>query len=329
MATVLITGAGGAAIPGLIHRLQRKNHRVLAADMNRYAAGLYVADLGFIIPAGSSAEFLPTMRQICESEGVDVIVPLVDEELINSLKLEEEGIIVILPRCEFVEISLDKFRLMKRLGDEGILVPTTRLAVDGINNLEYPVIIKPRRGRGSRGVGIANSEDELISFLKASPYSYPDLILQKYIHGVEFTVSVVAWRDGEVQAVVPKEIIWKEGITRLAVTRRNDDIESLCHMIQERLHADGPFNVQLRIDQNTGIPIPFEINPRFSTTISLTIASGIDELGGIVTQALDGREKYQYAKWKEGVVLVRQTFDEFIEESVFGKRIIDKSAEVE
>jgi carbamoyl-phosphate synthase large subunit len=130
-------------------------------------------------------------------------------------------------------------------------------------------------------------------------------------------VSVVVWRDGEVQAVVPKEIIVKKGITHLAVSRRNAKIDTLCRTIQHRLRADGPFNVQLRLDEKTGEALPFEINPRFSTTISLTIASGIDELEGLIIQALGGREKYTFGEWKEGVVLLRQTMDEFLEESLF------------
>ena len=98
-------------------------------------------------------------------------------------------------------------------------------------------------------------------------------------------MSVVVWRDGIVRAVVPKEIIDKRGITRLAVTRKNDAIDRLCRNIQERLRADGPFNVQLRLDAN-GTPLPFEINPRFSTTVTLTQAAGVDELGSLVDMAL-------------------------------------------
>ena len=320
MTTVLLTGAGGAALPGMIDRLRSTGYRVLAADMDQYATGLYLADSGFLIPAGTSPDFFPALRRLCLQEAVDVIVPLVDEELIVVLKLEEDGVIVLLPRHKFVAICLDKFLLMKQLQSAGISAPATRLASNGSDEMSFPLVVKPRTGRGSRGMGSVNSEDELRSFLRVSSYTADELILQEYIKGLEFTVSVVVWRDGEVQAVVPKEIISKRGITRLAVTRRNPKIEEICCKIQEHLRADGPFNVQLRIDQNTGEPIPFEINPRFSTTISLTIAAGIDELGGLIAQAVGGREKYHFGNWKEGVVLLRQTSDEFVDESTFRER---------
>ena len=104
------------------------------------------------------------------------------------------------------------------------------------------------------------------------------MIIQKYIDGVEYTVSVVLWRDGIIQAVVPKEIICKRGITKLAITRRNQLIKQLCYKIQEKLHADGPFNLQLIIDKNTGIPYPIEINPRFSSTVYMRHKLGFTDV---------------------------------------------------
>jgi hypothetical protein len=122
--------------------------------------------------------------------------------------------------------------------------------------------------------------------------------------------------DGEVQAVVPKQIISKVGVTKAAVTRRNDKIEALCKAIQKCFRADGPFNVQLVLDKD-GEPWPFEINPRFSTSITLTNAAGADELGGLLSQALFGRDSYRVPLWQEGVVLIRHTTDQFISEEQF------------
>ena len=321
MTTVLITGAGGAAIPGLINRLRTDGYRVLAADMDRHAVGLFLADAGFIIPPGGAPDFVPTLRRICREEKVEVVVPLVDEELTALWDLAGDGVHIMLPRREFITLCLDKYALAQRLAGCGIRAPRTRLAREGVNGrMPFPLVVKPRTGRGSRGVELLESNEALRSYLGGSPYGEDKLILQEYISGPEFTVSVVAWRGGEVQAVVPKEVISKRGITRLAVTRRNDRIDRLCRDIQSRLRADGPFNVQLRIDEKSGEPVPFEINPRFSTTVSLTIAAGIDELGGLIRQAVSGSNSCRFAQWREGVVLIRQTLDEFVAESDFNAR---------
>jgi carbamoyl-phosphate synthase large subunit len=123
-----------------------------------------------------------------------------------------------------------------------------------------------------------------------------------------------------VRAVVPKEIIDKRGITRIAVTRRQPAIDRLCQTIQERFRADGPFNVQLRLDARDGTPVPFEINPRFSTTITLTQAAGVDELGGLVDVALGRRTGAEAWTWREGVTMVRRTVDMFMQFNDFAER---------
>ncbi len=320
MTTVLLTGAGGAAIPGLIQKLHQSGYRVLTADMDPYAVGLYLADKGFIIPAGHSSEFLPALGRICFQEKVDAVVPLVDEELLSAITLEKKGVVVILPQREFIATCLDKFQLMHHLREVGIAAPETHLASNGMGNMQFPIVAKPRMGRGSRGVGIINSERDLITFLKNSPYQPEDLLLQKYIEGPEFTVSVVVWRDGNVKAVIPKEIIFKKGITHMAVTRRNEKIETLCKTIQSRLKPNGPFNLQLRIDAETGKPLPFEINPRFSTTVSLTIAAGVDEIGGLIAQAIGHGTGEKFGNFREGLVLLRRTLDVFVEEADFNDR---------
>ncbi|MFD1446459.1 ATP-grasp domain-containing protein [Oceanobacillus profundus] len=313
--TIFLTGAGGSAIPGLIKQLKQKGFNVIAGDMDSFAVGLYLADKGFILPKGSSSEFLPAIKRICRNEKIDAIVPLVDEELLAIIELEKENIPVILPRKNFIAICLDKYKLMKELASYHISVPKTKLASEGCRDLTFPIIAKPRVGRGSRGVKILASENEFDSYIdrQNSPTS---IILQEYIDGKEFTVSTVVWRDSQVQGIVPKEIIQKRGVTKLAVTRRNSTVENVCLDIQEKLRADGPFNVQLRLDES-GKPFIFEINPRFSTSISLTIASGMDELNLILDRALTNKLKTDPIEWKEGIVLLRQTLDEFITEESF------------
>lgn len=315
MKTVFLTGGGGAAVPGLIKILKDKGYRVLAGDMESLSVGLYMADKAFQLPKGLSAEFLPTMRKICKKENVDAVIPLVDEELLAAIELENDHIPVLLPEKRFISMCLDKYELMVNLKKEGISIPKTRLASEGIGDFQYPVIAKPRVGRGSRGVELLSSNTDFNNYMQNINESH-SIILQEYINGKEFTVSVIVWRDGNVQGVVPKEIIKKDGVTKIAVTRYSEKIVEACLKVQECLKANGPFNVQLRFDEG-GEPYIFEINPRFSTSISLTIASGIDELNLILDQALQISENESNTKFKEGTVLLRQTMDNFINEEEF------------
>ena len=321
--TVLITGCGGPAISGMIANLKKLGFRVIAVDILKNSAGFYIADKGYIVPAGDHLDFLPAIHKICIKEKVDVVISVVDEELMKVSKLEECGIAVIQPRSAFIEMCLDKYKCMKAMDGEGIEVPNTWRLIDLPENVEYPLIIKPRTGRGSRGFRKLESKSDLKEYINSTTYSLNDLIVQSLIVGTEFTVSVVVWRDGKVQAVVPKEIVSKVGVTKCAITRKNEKIDDLCRKIQEKFHADGPFNLQLILD-DAGTPYPIEINPRFSTSITLTASAGIDELGGLITQAIAGPESYNFESWSEGIVLVRQTVDFFINEEKYTE--INKNA---
>lgn len=313
--SILLTGAGGVASPFLIEFLMSKGYRVLAADIDPYAIGLYVADKGVVIPRGDCPDFLPSILEICKREEIDLIVPLVDEELVSSVELQNSGIHVMLPQKDFIITCLDKYRLMKELEEANIPVPKTKLLHEEIRDMTFPLIVKPRTGRGSRGVHIIENKDELKHYIEDNADILDKIIIQEYVEGPEYTVSVVVWKDGVVEAVVPKEIISKRGVTRMAVTRKNDLIDDVCRKIQEKLVANGPFNVQLRLNSQ-GVPFVFEINPRFSTSITLTIAAGIDEISGLIARAF-GDVSYQFGNWNEGKVLLRRTVDQFIDEDDF------------
>ncbi|WP_026122762.1 ATP-grasp domain-containing protein [Nocardiopsis halotolerans] len=315
----MVTTAGSAPTPGTIIHLREHGFRVVATDVDPAAPGLYLADRGHLVPPGDSAAFLPRMRALCAEEEAVAVVPLVDEELVRVVELAKDGVTVLLPRLDFVTTCLDKYVLMRELEDAGIGVPRTWLASewpsDAANSASGGLIVKPRSGRGSRGVVVIDSVHDMARVVSEGGYAADELIVQERIRGPEYTVSVVVWRDGEVQAVVPKEVVLKQGVTRYAVTRHHREVARVCRAIQAALRADGPFNVQLCLDAD-GRPRVFEINPRFSSTASLTAAAGVDEIAGLLRQAVaDGPRLTD--EWREGVAMVRRWTEDFLTESEF------------
>ncbi|WP_460862058.1 ATP-grasp domain-containing protein [Nocardiopsis coralliicola] len=311
----MVTTAGSAATSSTIVHLRRQGFRVVATDIDSSAPGLYLADSSHLIPPGGSPDFAGALAAVCAQEHADALIPLVDEELVAAAGLDRPGLRVLLPRPAFIRTCLDKYALTRRLAAAGLPVPATSLASEWDGTPEPPVVVKPRSGRGSRGVAVCRTAEELGGVITDSGYASEDLIVQELAPGQEYTVSVVVWRDGSVQAVVPKEVVLKRGVTKFAITRRHQRVADVCAAVQERLGADGPFNVQLALDE-AGEPRIFEINPRFSSTAPLTVESGVDEVAGLVRQAvLDGPPLAD--EWREGVVMVRRWTDEFIDESTF------------
>lgn len=315
----MVTTAGSPSTPGVVLRLREHGFRVVATDVDPTAPGLYLADRGRLVPPGDSEAFLPRMRALCAKEETVAVIPLVDEELVRVNELVKDGVAVLSPRLDFITTCLDKYVLMRELEEAGIGVPHTWLASEWPSGVADAapggLIVKPRSGRGSRGVVVIDSARDMARVVAEGAYAADELIVQERLPGPEYTVSVVVWRDGEVQAVVPKEVLLKQGVTRYAVTRRHREITRLCHAVQNALRADGPFNVQLCLDED-GRPKVFEINPRFSSTASLTAAAGVDEVTGLLRQALTDGPRLS-DDWREGVAMVRRWTDDFISESEF------------
>jgi len=278
--TLFMTGGGGAGTIAATKILRASgNYRVILGDMDKWAAGLRFADKSYILPAGNDERFIDCVRDILRKEHVEVFVPLVDEEILKSYQLRDDfpDLIILLPEYEFSKIVLDKWHLIKRLERSSLPCPKTHLVCESYEDLEYPLIVKPRIGRGSRNVMELKSSDQIEAYKVLCGLPSDRILVQEKIRGKEFTVSVVVNKVGDVLAVVPKEVINKRGITITAITRENSEICSLCVDIQRKLKPNGPFNVQL-VQRDDGVPVVFEINPRYSTTIALTMAAGVNEI---------------------------------------------------
>jgi carbamoyl-phosphate synthase large subunit len=139
-----------------------------------------------------------------------------------------------------------------------------------------------------------------------------EFIVQERLEGREFTTSAVVALGGPTLAVVPKEAVVKKGITQVGVTRAIPAIDTLVRDIQDRMRADGPFNVQLMLGE-TGKPKVFEINPRYSTTVALTLGAGLDEVDVVLRHARG--ESVGPLSWRPDLMMVRYTTQVFVPEA--------------
>lgn len=308
--TILVTGAGGAAVTAIIDNLKDAGWRVVAVDADKYAVGRLSADASYQVPLGNDAGYIAAMVDICRREQVEIVIPLVDEELIPLCE-SPLAMRCLLPDKQFVRACLDKYMLFHLLQRHGINVPATCSGAEIEWDAPLPCVVKPRTGRGSRGLEFFDDIWGLRHYLRCA--KAPDsLVVQRRIMGAEYTVSVICDKAGTIHGVVPKEIIVKKGITKLAVTRHNQAIDALCRVVQNELHANGPFNVQLMLDER-GIPWIFEINPRFSTSTTLTTEAFVDEVVGLVHERLVG--DYPWLRdFREGIVMARRYADTFLTE---------------
>lgn len=272
---LLFTGGGGAGAEAL-NRLLGERYEVHFADADIEAKPYSVASSYWhLIPFASDVAFTEDLHRLCLDIKVDLLIPSVDEELLPISQARETiGCEVLLPPTEFVRTHLDKLTSNYLLQSHGLPVPRTERLLEH-QHIPFPCIAKPRQGRGSRGVAIVHSEQELQAHVILSRLQPNEFIVQELLHGQEYTVMMAADRAGRLRAVVPVKVGVKRGITLRAETDHDKQVIAACVSIHAAYPVPGCYNIQL-VKSEEGDVKPFEINPRISTTACLGVAAGVD-----------------------------------------------------
>ncbi|MCW2601797.1 MAG: ATP-grasp protein, partial [Frankiales bacterium] len=193
MTRVLVTGVGGPAGVAVVRSLLRRpGVELFAGDMDGWASGLYLVEAGFrrILLPGLAPDFVEDIDRICREDAIDVVISTVEVELVPLAERRDSLAPAVLaaPSALTLAVTLDKWLLAERCAPL-LRVPVTRLLnEEGIrHDWSFPVIVKPRRGAGSRGVRQVSSRDALVAIGVDE-----QLIIQEFLPGEEFSVDVLA-----------------------------------------------------------------------------------------------------------------------------------------
>ena len=288
MITIVITGVGGPLGQALIKaaRLSAIPCRIVGTDRFPLSVGLGWVDAPHIIPSSSDREeYLAAMRRVCEAERASLILPASDSELEllseNADALHEAtGAQVAASSPEVLRIGMDKWETSQFLTRAGLNAPrTARLERNGAcaqlaGHLGFPLIVKPCRGSGSRGLYKVRSTDDL-QYLATLPN---EMVLQEYLEpeDEEYTVAVYNARDGRQPGAICLKRELARGNTYRAWVNQNAAVIAEAEAIVRALAPRGPCNVQLRLTHRG--PVAFEINPRFSGTTAMRAHFGYNEV---------------------------------------------------
>jgi carbamoyl-phosphate synthase large subunit len=272
---ILFTGGGGAGTESLWRSLSNKYDIFFADASKENIDDLIPAANKIEIPLANDPRFLVELEKIIFDKKIDILVPGVDEELATIAKNRKQlKVKILLPDLEFIECMLDKLLCIQSMKGKGLVVPRTVLA-ENAYDIGFPQIIKPRSGRGSRGVAIVRTIEEVLAYKIFFRVKKESVISQELAKGTEYTVLIAADMQANLKAIVPVKIIQKKGITIRAVTEFENNIIEYCKSFQTKFKTTGIYNLQC-ILTDTGQVIPFEVNPRISTTFCLSIAAGFD-----------------------------------------------------
>jgi carbamoyl-phosphate synthase large subunit len=276
---LLFTGAGGSPTEAL-WRLLEGRYQLHFADADPLSiCDPIPAERRHGLPFAETPGFVSAVADLARKFAIDLVVPGVDEELPALAALadkENPPFSVLVPQADFIATMRDKLKCAETLIAAGLPAPRTVTAAN-VASIGYPCFVKPRTGRGSRGAQKVGSPEQLSAYLTLYDQSPDRVIAQELLVGTEYTVMMAADRHSRLHAVVPVRVDLKRGITIRAATDNHPGILGACRSIHHALKPRGCYNIQLMATDDGRI-LPFEINPRVSTTMCLGVAAGVDPM---------------------------------------------------
>jgi carbamoyl-phosphate synthase large subunit len=285
---VLVTGAGSVYGLGIIRALKASvlPVEIIAIDTNPYSLGLFFAGKSFIAPRAEDEEsYYMFIKNLCIDHQIKAIFMGSTAELPfysrNRESLERStGSKVFVNSPAVIELCTDKWLTMCHLSRHRFQIPASiRYPEDAgmlssfIESAGFPLIVKPRFGRGSVGVVLVKDKQQLLENIKGKE----SLIIQEYLtdEDQEFTVGICINQKGKVISKIALRRYLQEGVSIAAVSDGYHDIADYCAVVASTLGAYGAINIQLRLKD--GMPVIFEINPRFSSSTGMRLLFGINE----------------------------------------------------
>lgn len=260
---VLITGVGGPSGKALVAGLRSRGCFTLGVDMHAVA---HEAD-GFVqVPPALDPSYPDVLRRLVAEQNIGWLFPTVAEELAiladMAPALRAQGVAVFISGPAAVRVCQDKWETARVLGARGLSVPRTAIGPaddSAVRALGFPVVSRPRVGRGGRGVVVHDGPG-------VAP-AVADPVWQEFMDGTEYDVLFVRHPD------VPHTVIMRQVFEKTALKEGRvgnaiavkpvaaPDVARLAEDAACALALTGPLDMDIRRGRD-GAPRLLEINAR-------------------------------------------------------------------
>lgn len=310
MYNVLILGMGGDVSKGIRKAvlLSEIPCRIIGACISQDSEGLYLCDAAYTAPYASDPNFISWVKEICDKESIDIVLTGVEENLaaiaaaLPYLQAHTHAVFRI-STPEHLRIGGDKLETCRWLEENGLPTPAYADAEDMeavqrlVTDVGFPLIVKPRCGKGSSGVFMLRTQEELSGLHGLHGYVVEECIGAP---DQEYTVGCYHGLNGEIPTPIVMRRELRHGASWKVEVAENPEICDLAKRICKAFSPDGPLNIQLRLDP-MGHPIPFELNVRFSGTTPMRAHFGFCDVKAMLYESLLHRDISSCFSIREGI----------------------------
>jgi carbamoyl-phosphate synthase large subunit len=308
---VLFTCAGQRV--DIVTAFARAGATTLAVDLNPLAPALYAADRRAFVPPVDDPGYVDALRALVAEHDVRLVVPLADlDHLLLAEQRERLGALLLLPEAGTIRLCEDKYAAHCFFEREGIATPPTWLPDALPDELPYPVLVKARRGFGSRHIYRAAGRRELEFFLG---YTAAPSMVQRACAGEEFSIDVFCDTRGRCLNAIPRTMIESKGGESIkGMTTRDPQLIDHGRSVAETLGIAGPATIQCFREPDGSLPVT-DVNPRFGGAFPLPTAAGSRYPELALALAAGEQPEPALGEFREGVVMTRYFSQVLLEES--------------
>ncbi len=309
---ILITSIGGHFSHDLIRSLKSdKSVYIIGTDIN-YTNNSYYIDKFLKVPdpRKDSNKFIINLLNICKKYKINFVLPCSENECIIVSKLSKKfkklKIKTSVSDYEIVKKLVDKHNLFKFLDEKKINVGMWNKinTIEELNTiakkLGYPkkkLVLKPRKGSGSKGVIILDSRKinfeylltdkkrfcgtgsitALKSEIKKNKRNIFNYMIMPYYNKKTFDVDCLA-KDGEMKLCVPRLRIYQNPLSPTnegCMIINEKSIQNYCRKIIKVLNIDGVCDFDI-ILKNNKEPKIIDASCRLSGSATASLAAGIN-----------------------------------------------------
>lgn len=311
MKNVLITSVGCAPASAIARSIY-DHYNIIGIDKKELCVGNFVCHTFIsLIDMFNSEEYWNHINEIVSSHeisGIFVTLPLECEAW--SMKKNEfkckYNCDIFLNSPEFCNLCNNKELTYDFCIQNDINIPP-KMSVT-----ERPIVIKEKYlGCGSVGIQILKTNNE-----HHHQFDSSNTIIQQFIDGDEYTCDVISSPVGNVVNIIPKKRCFvKNGQSYISKivkdTKIIEFVEDVCNKIGNKC----AINVQVIKERDTNKIYLVEINPRFATTIMLSIKAGVHIPRMLI------ENDYITKEVEDGITMVRD-YKEYFKTDIISKQKI-------
>lgn len=299
MVTVLCTNGLLSKTLAVVRSLGSRNINVITAESTRFhTSGFSKYCSKSLISPDPKKEpilYIEWLKETIKREQCDMVFAM-DDDTIDVISSNYEELKTYckfpIPSRESYLIAADKAETMKLAASAHVSCPQTintygmidldeELLLKLIHMYDFPVVIKPRKSNGSRGIRFVEKREQLWEVYREIHQTYPYPMIQEYIPpGIKYDVCLCYDSNHELKASFVQREVRNYPINRGPSTVHESVIYPEIIEQAKKLLSHVPWygvaDIEFMIDPRNGQPKLMEINPRFWSSVHLSIRCGID-----------------------------------------------------